>query len=345
MQLLTERGINVNFFPVKKNVEGNYFKEKNDKLIFLAQKGSRWTLRCYKLMDFLSSNIRVKFENIYKNTRSGNIPRYPNHPFILESFGPMLELPFENLNNYQKYLDGDQNYIYLKNAYAAIVDVPISEITKITSYTTDAVLDTVKIASNCLVKTEYAVHSIIKRKPKGDDFIFGFKKWNNFGHSQNQTNFERLFNYEVIDGEIKNGRMYNRIIRFKFNTILGACFIHNVYTGAYQLLDDIPLYKLTESSQIIYRKHILFYPRLGITLNSKTITNTLGLISNNKTERKRVFKRVIEELLDFQLIKIIERYSSGSVKLKFNRNEKEREKVTYMFSKSNISGRKNNLHV
>jgi hypothetical protein len=55
MNIITEKSINKNVFPLKKN--GPREKFKKGECVFRAEEGSEWDHNCYKLVDFLSTKL------------------------------------------------------------------------------------------------------------------------------------------------------------------------------------------------------------------------------------------------------------------------------------------------
>ena len=81
-------------------------------------------------------------------------------------------------------------------------------------------------------------------------------------------------------------------------------FVQNVYTGGYSRIDNIyeTLFKLSRYANILYRKYFLhntFYTNIDM---SKTC-DLLGL-TKNITLRKKLFEKIIFELVENDLIYI-----------------------------------------
>ena len=297
--IISERGVNIHFFPIinsrGKNFEGTYIRKNKVGIIeFEAEEGSRWTLGCYNLMDFFATKIRKRFdEECHKRFDKTLKPEDAE----LRILCPLLENP-NDIYDFEKYLNGDQNYNIVEKSltwYRIQIGISVNEILKqsyIKSNQTH-IKNIVDYASKCKVKISY------KFRSKSNDSKYRY-------HTDfTSTNFYNLFNYKLKDN----------FYLFEFNTMLSVLFLHNLFTGGYEVVDPV-VYSLSPSANILYRKRFLPYRNLKqVTLDVDTVSYYLGLSQKNKTDTRKVFVRTIEELIDSGLINLIRKTSDRKFEL------------------------------
>jgi len=317
--IISERGINVHFYPMQSDrwnkLNGKYIRNKNRKPVFIAQENSRWDLNCFKFMDFLSSYVKKEWD-IY----------------CFEGYGEtVLNVNSELMNiiplfrNYSKiYEFGKTTKFNALDMYKCEYIIPIKTITSFPSckkMNINHIRDVLNKISSCKVKSEYAIYSEDSIKQP---------TWQNLFSNLNDTDsFQSFFDFEIMSSKGKNGKEYNTIIKIKFNSQLGAIFLHNIYSTGYCRITE-PFYNLSKNAQILYRKRFLPYTKAAqkVYLNMDPVFHILGLTNtSNKTVALKTFNSIIEELVDFKLIKICEIVNSESIIVSKNINKKKKSEI------------------
>jgi len=324
MQLLTERGFNIHMYPMiqrrgrifEETYQNNdvelkgYIKLKNGVIDFIAEQKagnanlfekdsySRWNLRCYKFMDWLSTKVRKEFDNdmVRLNPELGLIttlvdPRLStyiltSHPENIYNIIDAIKYP--HINNGYNHHSYCYNRPYIINYKIAAKEL---------GWEKQHLINTVNTISKCKFKTNYQIKSLNSFGKTTANFNYAY---NNL---INNRNFESMYNIENIYGGDKNCAKIN------FNTGFGICFLNNIILGGYQLIDD-SLYNLSENTQLVYRQRFLTYNKIPVTrLTLDWVSNFLGLNTKNKTELKTTFKKIIKELSLISGIEIMQKVS------------------------------------
>lgn len=301
MTLLTERGINLHLMPIinrnNKDNSKNYEQKRFGTTIYKVEEGSEWTYDCYRLMDYFSTKVREKF-NYDCAAYLGRYIKDLNDDWLHEN------LPFYNdaenkISSYEKILTsgGDpESFLSGSSKYSASADVLLNDMLQhpCLNHLNVTTLDRViKMASNYKLSCNWAILSKIDNKFKYSH------KYNNHGNAQN------LFDIEKLEGTTsKDGRVFNRGYKFKFNSMLSAMFLHNIYAGGYSLIEE-PFYSLSKNTNMFYRLNFLCYPNKTTTVDSIKSMNRLGSTAKSKSELNKRFKLIIEELNDNNLINIL----------------------------------------
>jgi|GEM_PF-6045710 len=313
MKMLSERGFNIHMFPMIQRrgrvFEGEYIrKNSKGKTVFVATENSRWNLRCYKFMDWLSSKIRNRFDEYV-------LAEFPEEGLIKscndQRIGDkccLLYKPSWFLDILNCLKGNDSSYKMLSQNYQWNPTIPLKQIAKELGWEKSHVIKVIETIRDCKVRFSYQIKTGIL---SNDSKNFTFK---NFSYVPEE--FESFFNIEIKDGSCT----------FKFNTGLGLCFIHNLLTGGYELIDE-NLYKLSESSQIVYRQRLFTYSNMITTITKNYVFNLLGITGKNKTNNNSLFKKVIEELIEYKLIVIKDKKDSNHYIVKKYVRTKEERKI------------------
>lgn len=325
MQMLSERGVNVGMFPMinkrGRSFNENYIRERNRRPEFIAEAGSKWDIKCYKLMDYLATEIRLGFvKNLTELNPDMGIPKNPSDPRLTSSCA--------FLNNASKAVNILENDIYfnsndasfLKRIYQMSFTRSLKEIAKAVPGFSDSrtVKEAIIQVANCKIKMRYPIYSFSEKDKK---YNFNFV-YNNFDIAKP---FDSFFNYELIEGNSRSdGRVYNESCVFHLNTMIAACFLHNIFTGGYQLIDE-PFYSLSESTHLIYRKRLFIYSNINTILTQDYVTYALGLNSKYTSERNKIFNRIVDELVDNKLVRLDKKDKNGSAYL--YKEKRKRNKV------------------
>jgi hypothetical protein len=132
--------------------------------------------------------------------------------------------------------------------------------------------------SKCKFITEYKFKTIKQNTSKTGQF----KK----SKPYTPYEYEAMFTVEINDENAE----------INFNTGYGICFLHNIFTGGYELIDE-DLYKLSENTQFVYRKIFFTYGTLPkVFIRMDRIFEFLNITTQNTTNRKKLFKKIINEL-------------------------------------------------
>jgi hypothetical protein len=329
MQLLSERGFNRHIYPIipyrGRDLSKEYYvkKDPQGKIIFMATKDSRWNLRCYKFMDYLSTLIRKQFDDWMVQSNPG--------------LGLVTDYRDPRLSQFSLYTRPDNMYYILKgmksiggrdwdtfNPYNKNIRINYKEVAKALKWEKKHVKTIVEMISNYKFRTKYEFKTVdvdLKTTPT-------FKA--NYNNLEYKT-FESIFNAEIgVTNKYKDGddlRFLDRgidDIDINFRTGFGVCFIHNIFTGGYQLInEDEPLYNLSESTQIIYRDRFFTFNKMKhIYLNDEWICNKLGITTNNVTAKKNIIKKIIDELSNIEKINFDRICNNGSYQFSIGKKKK-----------------------
>lgn len=308
--ILSERGINIHFYPIVgargKDLSKDYIRYKNGNIDFIAKEGSRWDYNCYRLMDFLSTKIRERFDQICLR-QMGKIIKHDDllnlhNAILLHSPNRLQELDPRNICNNSQTKE-------MREFYSSDFEVSIKEMLKspcfqgLDGY---AIKKIIKKASDCSVKVNWYFKSESKIKEGYTSYDFKHT------YSNLDGEFDQLFNFEFKEGvRGKDGKSYSNICNFKFDTILSSIFIHNIVTGGYSLIEE-PFYSLSRYANILFRMFILNYTNQRTILDMNTVTHRLGLIYSNPSALKKRFTNLILELYEHRLISLEETEINGS---------------------------------
>jgi len=293
MKMISERGINIHMFPMIQR-RGRVFKEdyvrKDSKgqTMFVATEDSRWNLRCYKFMDWLSTKIRKRFDEciIAENPELG-IAKTCNDERISKKCN-LLFKP-SNFLDILNCLKGNQSsYNLLAQPYTWNPTITFKQISKELGWEKQHVIEVIKIITECKMKFAYSIKT---GSLYNNSYKFNFKSFHYV-----PENFESFFNIEINEDNCT----------FLFNTGFSLCFIHNIMTGGYELIDD-KLYNLSESSQIVYRQRFFTYTKMLTTLTKTYVFNLLGISGKNITTNNKLFQKIITELIDMKMVDMKEK--------------------------------------
>lgn len=322
MQMLSEVGVNRHIYPIIQKrgrvFEGEYVKRDKDEIIFSATEESRWNLRCYKFMDYVSSKIRKGFEDFnYNQNRSlGKIkslsdPRLEKYNLLMR---PDLIYSIKEGVNNPKGQNG-----YLAGPYIYFPNFIIKNIAKDLKWSKADVIEIIKMISNYKFKTKYYFFTAK---------VYGTRTLKNYKYFYDNFSgvHEPLFNIEFSEDESE--------CIVKFNTGFGICFLHNLYVGGYNLFDKKKLYSLSESVQILYRKKFFQWGRLPkVYLGINNVMDILGTKSVNKTSERLVFHRIISELIEKTEVNLVEKKCENRYEL--SKGIKEKKKCYSLCDKDN----------
>lgn len=296
MIMLSELGINRHLFPmipkrgkIPKNGRSieNIIERKNRKgeVIFKATSDSKWNKRCYIFMDWLSSKIRSNF-----NLKI--LTLYPGLDIIKRLDDPRLQDMYL-LNRHDlihEIIIGVNNPSSaqgsLGNVYRYSLAVLYKEIAKDLKWQKNDVKMIIKMISDCKFITEYKFQTIKPNTAKVGQFVNSYKPYE----------FESIFNVEINDKEAE----------INFNTGYGICFLHNIFTGAYETIgDNVDLYRLSENTQFLYRQTFFTYGTLPkVYVRMDRVFEFLNITTENSTNRKKLFKKIINELSTINRIQL-----------------------------------------
>ncbi len=306
MVIISERGINIHFYPIVslkgRKLEGDYVRYKNKKIDFIAEEGSRWDYNCYRLMDFLSTCVREVFDQTCID-QLGEIIKTADHP-TLQTCAVLLHSPNRTIDLDRNY-SADTKYIEeMRKFYSMGLRIPVRELLKAPSLKgihASHLRKTIEKTSSCRVKVNYQFKSQSDKEINGYR-LFDFKnKYCNFN-----DDFTNLFDYEYVPGkQSMDGKHYNAEYKFKFGSVLAGIFVHNIVTGGYSLIDE-SFYNLSKYANILFRMFLLNYTDQKTIIDMNTATHRLGFTNSNPTERKNYFIKLINELFSAGLISLEE---------------------------------------
>lgn len=316
MKMIGERGYNIHFYPIIKrrgrSFEGNYVK--ND---FIAEENSRWTLRCYKFMDWLSTKMRQNFEKTM-NLKYPDMGIPKSNEQRVHDYCVLLSNPQYIYDLKRSFSNPNNGYYPLAKNYHETLIVDIKQLAKeLKGFTKAEVKEVLRTIASCRVITKYQIKRYIIQN---NVTSFNYK----FEYNNANEGFESLFNIEFNDNETT--------CKIVFNTGLSICFLHNIYTNGYEIIDD-DMYKLSESAQIIYRKRFFQYNGFISKLSLNFVLDTLGIVNKNKTNNNNLFKRIITELSDYNLIDVLSEDDSF-IEVRIAKEKKDRTIIDFPLQQS-----------
>lgn len=287
MRIVTERGYNIHIFPVV-NRRGKKEEEYVIKNLFRVNKYSKWNYNCYRIMDFISTELRSKVE-IEMNKIYGEIIIDPEHPFFQNL--PYLINPKNKLN---------KQFLGLNNFYDFTIKRDIKQI----------------LNHPCI--KGMSLNSLNKSLDMVNNFEFEVKGYSLYGYNDNKYDYSYKYsnwgkrsekfvdineNFECVE----NKKNKKRKIIFKNTGIFSNILNHNVITRGYCDIKE-PFYSLSKYANILYRHNFLSYPNRTTTLNSKTTSEFLGSSINEELHKNKINQRIeylLNELQDNNLITIL----------------------------------------
>jgi len=296
MKLYTERNINEQLRPMI-NARGRSFSDPYIAEFYMtsypefkAPSDVRWDLNCYKLIDFLTTSIKLIFDkgfgevsSPYDEKLSGN--KLLNDPRLVHAIKNELEGGISITSS-----------IY-KNIFIDVSMKRIGRSSIFKNVSNHVIHETILKASSFRLNIPYKFYS------KKEDGNYGFVKFRFEG-------FDKFFNVIIIDGpEGKDGKLYHKRYRFTFDTVLGTLFVHNILCSGWSRLDDNfrdDFYNLSRYANILFRMRFLpFNEKPLITLKMDEVLASLGITSTNNHIRKKKFFDLINELRDSNFIDIV----------------------------------------
>ncbi|MCK5604563.1 hypothetical protein KAR91_21930 [Candidatus Pacearchaeota archaeon] len=295
--LVTERGVNIHIYPFKKSDKVKVIENKGER-VFIGMVGHQWDYNCFRFMDFISTVIRNAFDRHY--LEQGITPVKSSHDSRLCRYS-FLSNP-THIQDLQLEFDGNPGFASkdLICAYNPTFDIPIKTMLKskcLKGMDNSFLRTIIERTSSCMMRYKYQFLSESIRRDNG-------LIKHDYSRSHQSDTFETFFNFKFIPGDVgKNGKLYNSRYKFSFNTILGALFLHNLFTGGYCLIKE-PFYSLSKDANMVFRKRFLPWSNMTTTLKMETVVGNLGLNWKNKTMLNKKFKDILDELVGNKLIKI-----------------------------------------
>ena len=318
MRLLSEVGINRHIFPIipkrgripkkKKYIEDVIKrKDKHGKVIFKATVDSKWNLRCYKFMDWLSSKIKYRFNYrmINPNPNLGIIKRLDDprlHQMVLLNRPELIHEVLYGVKN-PLSRQGD-----LATEYRYMIKLSCKKIAKDLKWMKSDVKSIIEMISKYKFITEYKMHTIKLNTSRTGQF--------KNSKPYIPDDFESLFNIEFDKDDVE----------INFNTGYGICFLHNIYTNGHQLVNN-SLYKLSENTQFVYRNRFFTYGSLPkIYVRMDWVFNFLNITTTNVTNRKKIFTKIINELEEINEIQLKRKVNNECYEFSIGCAKKENKK-------------------
>lgn len=308
MKIVSEICLNKKMRPMI-NSKGKIFPPvytigENEKT-FSAPGDSRWDYNCYRLMDFFASKIKQGYDRTFGEIKSVTDPFLSNNMLLVNpSLINTLKTELESYNNGNK----TNNSLLTVTINASVKEMRNHECLQgISNY---QLHETIKKASDCKVNMIYDFKTI-----KDNKGVFDHYKYDGF---------DNFFSFEKIQGEAaSNGKFYQTTYKFYFNTIIGYLFTHNILCAGWCVIEP-PFYRLSPLSNILFRMEFLpFTNNIKRILIQDTVLNSLGIIEKGKSVRKRIFRRIVEELTDYNLIDIKRIKNTSFTEVDCNRSFKK----------------------
>jgi hypothetical protein len=291
MNIITEKSINKNVFPLKKN--GPREKFKKGECVFRAEEGSEWDHNCYKLIDFLSTKLMEEIlseHGIWKIEDS----------FIQDNY---FLLDGDDGNTIERIRNSD---VY--NKIITVHGYELTESPQFEKWERKRIKSIIEKTSKCKMKFK---HNFLT-KTTSDKYTLKTSYLNTLNF--NDTPYWSLFDYEVDNGtKGKDGKFYNPQYKFKFGPQFdgqfhSVFFLHNIYTKAYDVLPE-NFYSLTPITSNFYRLYLLgLYSRnkkkdINVHVDFIEAARLLGLTTKSESPLKQTIKRILNELKSKEFIK------------------------------------------
>jgi hypothetical protein len=327
--LVSERGINLHFYPVVKSrsrkLEEDCIKKRKNQIVFISEKGCAWDYNCYCLMDYFASEYKNSFDKLCITNGS---------ELIIDWYDARLdEFLFINrpdfIVDFQRELETPGYHPKLRDIYCKNFSRRSKEMLKHPSlkHMSGKILKTtIEKASSFMVKTKYAF--LAEGKTRYDGYLK--RDFSNSFDGIAGSEFYNLFNFESKPLTIgKDKKNYNIEYYFSFNTILGALFLHNISCKSYNLINDsFTFYNISKNANLLFRKRFISLKGISTFLRMDTVLSDLSLYNSNFSESKKKFISIVEELTDHKLIFVkkfepdgnILRYRAIAPKKKLNKS-------------------------
>jgi hypothetical protein len=292
MNIITEKSINKNVFPLNKN--GPREKFKKGECIFRAEEGSEWDHNCYKLIDFLSTKL---MEEILIEHGIWEI----EDSFVQDDFF-LLDCYKGDEETMNKIRDSD---VY--NKVITVHGYELSDSPQFKKWESKRIKSIIEKVSKCKLKCK---HNFLT-KTKSEKYILKTSYINTLNWN---TPSWSLFDYEVDNGtKGKDGKFYNLKYKFKFGPQFdgqfhSVFFLHNIYTKAYDVLPE-NFYSLTPITSNFYRLYLLgLYSKnkkkdINVHIDFIEAARLLGLTTISESPLKQTIKRILNELKSKEFIK------------------------------------------
>lgn len=285
--IISEHGVNRHFVPMslKKSENDLIIYDKKGIPITCVRKNSIWDIYCYKTIDYITSLIRKEFEIWCKKSKFTNykIIRNSKHKSI-HKITPIIKEPY--LKNIKDIIEDHQlyNISYIFSFDEALKSPIFKGLKKI------QLIYILNKISEYFIKTNYSILT------EDAQLNHNFRK----SYSNLNGEYDRLFHVTYEKGETER-----KIAKLNFRTCLGACFLHNIYTSSYNIIDK-KIYELSKSSHILYRMNFLINNFNVQSFELKKTCQYLNIINKNENILYTKLKSIFDELVDNKLITIIE---------------------------------------
>lgn len=292
MKIVSERSLNRSLFLVEKvrgkessfpmskfQIENNPEKLKENQLpIEVIQFSDFWNSDCFKFMDFIAD---FTLRKIYGNKNGGTIPKNPYEKTSIKNNEIFIQQIITNkalLSN--RFFEFSDSWV-LENYGNIFGSITNSEFFNILDQT-----------SKCKFKLIY-------------DYRYHEEKSLKYHYNKYQSNFESFFDYQILDKKVgKNEKVYERLYKLSFNSILGNLFISNLSMINYDWIDYKKYLELSKFEQMFYRFYILSKPKKIkiFYINYFNFKEKIGSLSKDKYSIKSILKQTLEGLKDKKMI-------------------------------------------
>lgn len=278
----TRLNLPISIFEYKK--EETLFKETNRDKIKIFEIDNFINIDCFKMIDILTDKYLKIF---YKNNNDGEIPK---SPYNYDSC-KITEDELKKLLNKKQTINlefSDQEIC--NNYYFMFNKVTNSNIHDILMHLCET---NFKLYYNCRVYKKF-------NNNKEKFYYFTFSNLNS-----EKEEYQNFFNLEIIDeNKGKNGKVYERLYRLKFESQFSKCFLQNIKNIN---IDWFPseYYKLLTNNELIFYKFFIlpFYNLDTINISLYDVKSRMNIVSNIKFNSKRFTELILESLKQKNVIK------------------------------------------
>jgi len=291
--------------------------------------GGYFSHNTYRLLDYFTSRWFEIANRQWTEEYGGNIPKaFAGHdldrlktlsPLLDDSSADGVDLTSDSFGLVQGYGD----YITIED----ISDRQLRKHPSLHGITSAGLLEIIDRSSQAKLKTSYPVRMIQSRGRRK------FLGWDNWTILKDSALWAKLFNYRLVE-EIKgvDGRVTERVYRFKFNTPLGIAMIHNAICGGTWAINP-NLYQVSGDAQLLYRYLVITGARCK---NNRVefIGHRLGWREKNVRRLTASVESLFSELVNAGLIAAFEKStgSRGSCLFHYDIGKKKRSGKRHMRS-------------
>jgi len=308
LKTLTDKGINYSTFPTR---DGKRFGNNStvlsefklfNSIVVVCQVYGIFDHNTHRLLDFI---ISYWAEIVKRNWLQDFNESYPttfkkNNMEKLIRFDSLLRLKDEEQITLHEHMIDHllkfKDYIEIE----AISDRTMRSHPALKSLSSKTLYRIIDNTAHVNIKTRYPIH-IVKNNYLG---------WYLNSRPEIDTPFSKLLQYRLLEEKkAKNGRVIERVYRFKFTSHLNMLMIHNTICGGTWNVNP-NLYCVSGDAQLLYRCMVIGGSR-RLNNSIEFISHRMGWKEKQAGRQVRSIERLLNELINFKLLKDFEIVTNG----------------------------------